>query len=102
LEHGFQPGDSIAVWLPDSAEKHVTFVAAAKAGLKIVDVDLELTDVQEIRNFLKSSNCKAVYFKPEHGNFHYLNLLRKAVPELYHCKFFYLFRVGVLLLTYLQ
>lgn len=84
LEHGFQPGDAIAIWLPDGAEKHVTLVAAAKAGLKVVDVDINVTDVQDIRSFLKDSNCKAIYFKPEHENHHYLNLLRKAIPELYH------------------
>lgn len=61
-------------------------MAAAKAGIKIVDVDINLTDISEIRSFLTASNCKVIYFKPEHEEHDYLLLLRKAIPEFFECK----------------
>tara|TARA_B110000090_G_C13234104_1_gene389818 strand:- start:564 stop:833 length:270 start_codon:yes stop_codon:yes gene_type:complete len=45
LEHGFQQGDTIALWLPDIAEKHITLLAAAKMGLKVVDFSPSVSDV---------------------------------------------------------
>lgn len=113
LEFEIKAGDTIAVWLPESAEKvcnqlsvfflpfhsadlinkrtfmhiqHVTLMAAAKAGLKVVDVDIKLTEISEIRAFLTAANCKVIYFKPEHEDHDYLLLLRKAIPEFFECE----------------
>jgi hypothetical protein len=60
-------------------------VAAAKAGLKIVDVNLKITDIADIRAFLTAAQCKVIYFKPEHDEHDYLLLLRKAIPEFFEC-----------------
>lgn len=108
LEFEFTSKDTIAVWLPESPEKvrvlfimfrtkrlltsilhilqHVILTAAAKAGIKVVDIDLKLTELSEIREFLKAANCKAIYFKPEHEEHDYLLLLRQAIPEFFSCK----------------
>lgn len=61
-------------------------MAAAKAGLKVVDVDIKLTEISEIRAFLTAANCKVIYFKPEHEEHDYLLLLRKAIPEFFECE----------------
>ncbi len=61
-------------------------VAAAKAGLKVVDIDTSITDVNDIRRALTLANAKAIYFKPEHGEHNYLKLLRKSIPEFFHCE----------------
>lgn len=60
-------------------------MAAAKIGLKIIDVDTALTSVSEIRSFLAASNCKAIFFNPEDENHNKLLLLRKAIPEFFEC-----------------
>lgn len=59
-------------------------LAAAKAGLKIVDVDTNLVAVPEVREFLRLAQCKALYFQPQIGEVDYLKLLRKSIPEFYH------------------
>jgi len=79
----FSPGDRVAVWLPESAEKHVILLAAAKLGFNIFDIDIKLTQLSEIRGFLQSSGAKIIYFKPEHEDTNYLLLLRKAIPEFF-------------------
>lgn len=79
----FMPGDTIAVWLPECAEKHVILMSAAKIGLKVVDVDTKLTEVADVRSFLKSAECKAIYFKPQHEDTDFLLQLRKAIPEFF-------------------
>lgn len=83
LEFGFKSGDTIAVWLPESAEKNITFLAAAKIGIKIADIDISITNVEDVRNFLKTTNCKAIYFEPVSETQDNLLLLRKAIPEFY-------------------
>lgn len=35
---GFEPGDRVIVWLPDSAGLHVVFLAAERAGITVVGV----------------------------------------------------------------
>lgn len=84
LEHEFKKSDSLAVWLPESAEKHVVWIAAAKTGMRIFDIDTNLNSVSEIREWLKISNCKAIYFDPVDENHNKLLLLRKAIPEFFH------------------
>jgi len=76
-------GDTIAVWLPDSAEKHVAMIAAAKLGLTVYDIDLSISTVDELRACLKASNCKMIYFDPVDETQNKLELLRKAIPEFY-------------------
>ena len=86
LEHGFVKGDALAVWLPNSAEKHVTLLAAAKIGLKVVDVDPSLSAVADLRQVLSFSACKAIFFEPVSATQDNLLLLRKAIPEFFYCK----------------
>jgi len=83
-EHNFKSGDTIAVWLPESAEKHVIFTVAAKLGMKVVDIDPELTSVTDIRSALTAAKCKALYFNPESETQNNLLLLRKSIPEFFY------------------
>lgn len=84
LEYGFKSGESIAVFLPDSAEKHVTLLAAAKMGLKVYDVDTTLSSVADMRKVLAETNCKAIYFEPTTETQDNLKLLRKSIPEFFY------------------
>eukprot|EP00128_Syssomonas_multiformis_P003519 Colp12_sorted_trinity150504_noHs@34862 len=84
LEFGITSKDTIAVWLPEGAEKHVILTGAAKAGIKVFDIDVNVTDISEIREFLKVADPKVIYFHPQHEDKDYLLLLRQAIPEFYH------------------
>jgi hypothetical protein len=66
--------------------QHVTMMAAAKAGIKVVDIDTSLTDIKDIREWLKASQCKTIYFNLETSEQDTMLLLRKAIPEFFDCK----------------
>lgn len=84
LEYGLEKGDTIAVWLPECAEKHVTQLAAAKIGLLFADFDLNISTVEDVRSALSLTQPRAIVFEPESSTQHNLNLLRRAIPEFYH------------------
>lgn len=84
LEHGFTTGDTIAVWLPDAAEKHVTLLAAAKMGMRVVDIDPAVSTVKELRTILAQAECKALFFEPTNEKQDNMLLLRKTIPEFFH------------------
>lgn len=83
LEQGFASGEVIGVWLPDSPEKHVTLMAAAKMGLLVVDFD-EVSTVEDLRAILGSAAIKALFFEPTNETQDNLLLLRKAIPEFFY------------------
>ena len=63
-------------------------MAAAKLGLHVVEVDISLTDVQEIRTWLQLTQARTLYFNPVDENVNKLKQLRKSIPELFHCSLF--------------
>lgn len=70
--------------------QHVLFLAAAKAGLKVVEMDVSITSVQDVREALRLSQPKAIYVQKQFGNTDYLLVLRKSIPELFYCMLPYL------------
>ena len=46
-------------------------------------MDIAINSVQDIRTCLSESDCRMIVFDPEDDR---LNMLRKAIPEFYHCK----------------
>lgn len=62
-------------------------MSAAKAGLKVVDFDPSINNVEDLRSALKTASCKAIYFDPVGEASDNLLLLRKAIPEFFHCKY---------------
>lgn len=88
-EHGFTKGDTLALWLPESAEKHVILTAALQGGWKVVDIDTKINSVPELREALKAASdagASSLYFFPQKDVDHIL-LLRKSIPEFFHCNF---------------
>lgn len=65
-------------------------LAAVKAGMKIVEIDISINSIHDLREALKLANCKAIYFEPVTETQDNLLLLRKAIPEFYHCKIAYI------------
>jgi hypothetical protein len=87
LEQGFVQGERILLLLPESAEKHVTLMAAAKIGLHVYDVEKasEATlSVQEMRDILTTSAPKAVIFETVSNVQDNLLLMRKSIPEFFY------------------
>lgn len=85
LDIGVTSGDTIAVWLNECPERHVTLLAAAKAGLKVADMDCDsITTVPQLREALALAKCKVIVFHPTTETHSHLMLLRKAIPEFYH------------------
>jgi hypothetical protein len=82
IDVGFMKGETIAVWMKDGAEKDVTFMAAAKAGLKLIEAPSEMT-VPQLRQFLALAPFKAIYFTPVTATQDCLLQLRKAIPEFF-------------------
>lgn len=96
-----QPGETLAVWLPERAEKvspalrmcssstdplqHIIMMAAAKGGFKVVDIDINITQVSEVRECMRLAQCKVLYFQTQHENTDHILLLRKSIPEFFHC-----------------
>lgn len=66
--------------------QHTTLLASLKIGMKVADVEPNINAVKDIREFLKVSNCKAIFFDPVTEIQDNLLLLRKAIPEFYECK----------------
>lgn len=72
------------MWLPESAEKHVTLIAAAQIGLTVVDFGTSVQTVEDLRQSLALSKCKAIFFEPQSETNNNLLLLRKAIPEFFY------------------
>lgn len=89
FDHGYKQGDTFTLYMPDSPEKHVLTLAAAKSGIKISEIDSNITDIPQLREALKIANPTVIYFFPTKNDVNYAKLLRKAIPEFYHCKSFY-------------
>jgi len=79
----YQKGDSIAVWFPESAERHVTMLAAAMIGLRLFEIDRNIDNFKQVREFLTASQCRSLFFKPYDGEQDNLMLLRRAIPEFF-------------------
>lgn len=61
-------------------------MAAAKAGLRVVEAPSADLTVAQLRQFLTLSGCRAVYFDPVTESQDRLLLLRKAIPEFFDCE----------------
>ena len=65
--------------------QHVILMSLAKVGCKIVDLDPEISDIEDIRQALRISECRMINYNSETSHDRTV-LLRKAVPEFYYCK----------------
>jgi hypothetical protein len=64
----------------------VTLLAAAKAGVKVIEApEGGEMNVKQLRQFLTIATPKAIYFDPQIGNRNQLELLRMAIPEFFEC-----------------
>ncbi len=81
---GLKSGDRIAIWMDESAEKHMVTLAAAKLGLVVVDFGSNVNTVAELRQALALADCHTIYFEPTNASLNKTLLLRKAIPEFFY------------------
>ena len=90
---GIKQGDSIVVWFPECAEKHVAMLTAAKLGAKVIELDPAVDSISAVRSALKAAKCRVVVFDHNKGvenpGNDKLLLLRQSIPEFYHCESIY-------------
>ncbi|XP_078476164.1 medium-chain acyl-CoA ligase ACSF2, mitochondrial-like [Lampetra planeri] len=78
---GLERGDRIGVWGPNSVEWVVTFLAASRAGLILVNVN-PAYQAEELEFALKKVGCKAIVSAVEFKGRRYHQLLATVCPEL--------------------
>jgi hypothetical protein len=82
-EYGFKKGDTIALWMKESMEKHVTLLASAKMGMQVVELDESINTKEDVRSALGMAQPMTVMFDPITDSADRLLLLRQAIPELF-------------------
>lgn len=66
VDAGLRERDALAVLLPDSADVHVAWLAAEKAGLVVVGIGSRAGE-QEVQHLVRKSRANAVLTGPEFG-----------------------------------
>ncbi|TMW66736.1 hypothetical protein Poli38472_014048 [Pythium oligandrum] len=87
LANGFnslqlQPGDVLAVWLPNNAENYVTHLAAAKAGLTLAVIDPEISSAEEVKYILEDTKASGILYEPKIGERNQSAIIAGLFPEL--------------------
>lgn len=78
----FDLQSKVALLLPNSAEHLVIQLAAAKAGITLVEMDSKIKTAEEIAFVLKDSNCRALMYEPKMNGVNYHPIIRQVLPEL--------------------
>ncbi|RCW68523.1 class I adenylate-forming enzyme family protein [Pseudorhodoferax soli] len=79
-DRGLDPGDTVAIMLPNSVDWVLSCVAIARAGCIGVPISHEATEA-EVRYRLEDARCKAIVVAPQH-----LPLIEQLRPELPHLR----------------
>jgi fatty-acyl-CoA synthase len=81
---GLARGDRIGIWAPNCAEWVLTQLAAAKAGLILVNINPAYRR-SELEYALNKAGCAALVVAPSFKSSDYLAMLNELAPELKHC-----------------
>lgn len=83
IDMDFKTGDTLAVLLPNSAEHVVTQLAAAKAGVTLIEVDSNIRSKEELGFILQDANCRGLIYEPRIDGQH----LTEMVGSLFEKEF---------------
>jgi fatty-acyl-CoA synthase len=81
---GLARGDRIGIWAPNCAEWVLTQLAAAKAGLLLVNINPAYRR-SELEYALNKVGCAALVVAPSFKSSDYLKMLNELAPELQQC-----------------
>lgn len=85
LALGFEKGDRLAIWGPNSYEWVLTQLATAKIGVIMVCINPAYR-VYELEYALNKVECKGIISAESFKSSKYLDMLNELSPELKHCK----------------
>ncbi|KAB7505740.1 Acyl-CoA synthetase family member 2, mitochondrial [Armadillidium nasatum] len=83
-EEGFQRGDRIGIWGPNSYEWYLTVFAAAKAGLILVNINPAYRP-GELKYCLNKVSVKGIVCASKFKSSDYYKMLNEIAPELPSC-----------------
>ena len=86
LALGLNLGDRVGVWGQNHVEWLITFYAALKAGLIIVNVNPAYKS-SELQYALNKVKMKAIVMMPEFKTSNYYEIMQDILPEIDHCDF---------------
>ncbi|GAB9465267.1 Hect e3 ubiquitin [Globisporangium polare] len=78
----FEPGNVLAVWLPNNAESVITQLAAAKAGITLAVIDPKVSTAEEIEFILHDSKASGILFEPKIAGRNQTQIIQGLFPEL--------------------
>ena len=81
LRLGLRPGDRIGLWSQNNVEWVLTQLAAAKAGLILVNLNPAYRR-RELEYALRKAGCRALILAPQFKSSCYLDIIASVVPEL--------------------
>jgi len=78
---GLQPGDAIAIWLPNRPSWMLVHLAAARLGLLTVPLNTWYRE-SELRHFLRLGRCRAVFLDSSFRGIDFDGILGAAIHSL--------------------
>ncbi|KAF1318254.1 Hect e3 ubiquitin, partial [Globisporangium splendens] len=78
----FEPGNVLAVWLPNNAESVITQLAAAKAGVTLAVIDPKVSSAEELEYILHDSKASGLLFEPKIAGRNQTEIVQGLFPEL--------------------
>ncbi|CAF3602380.1 unnamed protein product [Rotaria sordida] len=85
IELGFEKGDRIGVWLPNTSENCAMTYAASKVGLIKVNINPAYME-RELTYCINKVGCKGLVMRPNIKTIDSMKILNKVVPELVETK----------------
>ncbi|PSN31808.1 Acyl-CoA synthetase family member 2 [Blattella germanica] len=84
LSIGLKPGDRLGLWGPNSSEWYLTFMAAARAGLILVNIN-PAYQISELRYCLSKVGVKALIAPESFKTQKYHEMISNIAPEVKKC-----------------
>jgi fatty-acyl-CoA synthase len=81
---GLEPGDRLGLWGPNSSQWYLTFLAAARAGLILVNIN-PAYQTPELQFCLTKARVKALIAPESFKNQQYYEMVRHIAPEVDSC-----------------
>ncbi len=78
---GVEPGDKVALWMPNRPEWIFAFFAISKIGAVVVPVNTRFRSV-DLEYVLRQSDSRALLTVDQSGPIDYLGLTREVLPEI--------------------
>ncbi|CAF2392905.1 unnamed protein product [Rotaria sp. Silwood2] len=85
IELGFEKGDRIGVWLPNTSESCAMTYAASKVGLIKVNINPAYME-RELTYCINKVGCKGLVMRPNVKTIDCMKIINKVVPELVESK----------------